>query len=63
MSNIMVSDTAKSVRTHRPSRHSPTTVADAGKRLVGIVALGDVAIAGSDVEVAGETLCDISQPG
>ncbi len=37
-------------------------VVNADKRLVGIVALGDLAVEGLDVEAAGEALTEISKP-
>jgi CBS domain-containing protein len=37
-------------------------IVNAAKRLVGIVALGDVAVVKSDVEAAGEALSEISKP-
>ena len=37
-------------------------IVNADKRLVGIVALGDFAVEGTDIVVAGEALADISQP-
>lgn len=33
------------------------------KRLVGILALGDLAVDGADIKAAGEALSDISRPG
>lgn len=38
-------------------------IVDANKRLVGIVALGDLAVNGADIKSASETLSDISKPG
>jgi CBS domain-containing protein len=37
-------------------------IVNAAKRLVGIVALGDVAVVKSDIEAAGEALSKISKP-
>ena len=37
-------------------------VVNSGKRLVGIVALGDFAIEVSDIDIAGEALSEISKP-
>jgi CBS domain-containing protein len=55
----LLSDAARIMGEHQVRR---LPIVNAEKRLVGIVALGDVALAGVDVDVAGETLCDISQP-
>ena len=38
-------------------------VVNADKRLVGIVALGDIAVGGADVKRTGQALSDISKPG
>lgn len=38
-------------------------IVDANKRLVGIVALGDLAVNAADIKSAGEALSDISKPG
>lgn len=38
-------------------------IVNADKRLVGIVALGDLAVGGADRQRAGQTLSDISKPG
>lgn len=37
-------------------------IVDAEQRLVGIVALGDFAVEGADIETVGETLSEISAP-
>jgi CBS domain-containing protein len=38
-------------------------IVDANKRLVGIVALGDLAVNAADIKSASEALSDISKPG
>jgi CBS domain-containing protein len=38
-------------------------VVNADKRLVGIVALGDLAVGAADIKQAGDALSDISKPG
>jgi CBS domain-containing protein len=38
-------------------------IVNADKRLVGIVALGDLAVGASDIKQAGDALSDISKPG
>jgi len=38
-------------------------IVNADKRLTGIVALGDLAVDGADIQAAGQTLSDISKPG
>ena len=54
-----VGDAAKLMSEHQIRR---LPIVNADKRLVGIVALGDVAIESSDIEVAGEALSEISKP-
>jgi CBS domain-containing protein len=54
-----VEDAAKLMSKYQ-IRRLPVVSSD--KRLVGIVALGDVAVEGSDVDTAGEALSEISQP-
>ncbi len=54
-----VDDGAKLMSEHRIRR---LPIVNADKRLVGIVALGDFAVDGSDIEVAGEALSKISKP-
>jgi CBS domain-containing protein len=54
-----VEDAAKLMSKHQIRR---LPVVNRDKRLVGIVALGDFAVEGSDVETAGEALSEISQP-
>ena len=46
----------------RISREGCQFSARIGKRLVGIVALGDFAIEVSDIDIAGEALSEISKP-
>lgn len=53
-----VDDAAKLMSTHQIRR---LPVVNAEKRLVGIVALGDVAVESGDVEAAGEALVEISK--
>jgi CBS domain-containing protein len=53
-------DRAANIMSTHQIRRLPVVNSD--KRLVGIVALGDFAIAGSDLETVGETLSDISLP-
>ena len=53
-----VNDAAKLMSTHQIRR---LPIVNAEKRLVGIVALGDVAVESADVEVAGEALVEISK--
>ena len=52
-------DAAKLMSKHQIRR---LPIVDAGKRLVGIVALGDFAVDNSDIESVGETLSEISKP-
>ena len=52
-------DAAKLMSKHQIRR---LPIVDAGKRLVGIVALGDFAVDTSDIESVGETLSEISKP-
>ena len=52
-------DAAKLMSKHQIRR---LPIVDAGKRLVGIVALGDFAVENSDIESVGETLSEISKP-
>ena len=54
-----VGDAAKLMSEHQIRR---LPIVNADKRLVGIVALGDVAVESSDNEVAGEALSEISKP-
>ena len=54
-----VGDAAKLMSEHQIRR---LPIVNADKRLVGIVALGDVAVESSDIEVAGEALSEISKP-
>lgn len=54
-----VSDAAKLMSEHQIRR---LPIVNADKRLVGIVALGDVAVESADNEVAGEALSEISKP-
>ena len=53
-------DDAATLMSEHKIRRLP--VMNAEKRLVGIVALGDVAVQSSDLETAGETLSEISKP-
>ena len=53
-------DTAAKLMSENQVRRLP--VVDSGKRLVGIVALGDFAIEAADEDVAGEALSEISKP-
>jgi CBS domain-containing protein len=55
----LVSDAARVMGEHQIRR---LPVLNKAKRLVGIVALADVAVAGADIAVAGDTLNEISQP-
>ena len=54
-----VDDAARLMGKHQIRR---LPVVNADKRLVGIVALGDFAVEGSDIEMAGEALSEISKP-
>ena len=54
-----VGDAAKLMSEHQIRR---LPIVNADKRLVGIVALGDVAVESSDNAVAGEALSEISKP-
>ncbi|MCY7389206.1 MAG: CBS domain-containing protein [Burkholderiales bacterium] len=54
-----VADVAKLMSEHQIRR---MPIVNTSKRLVGIVALGDFAIETADIKVAGEALCEISQP-
>ena len=54
-----VTDVARIMSEHQIRR---MPIVNAEKRLVGIVALGDFAVDGSDIAMAGEALADISQP-
>ena len=53
-----VADAAKRMSDHQIRR---LPVVNAGKRLVGIVALGDFAVVSADIEVAGQALSEISK--
>ncbi len=53
-------DAAAELMGEKQIRRLPVVNAD--KRLVGIVALGDLAIEGLDIEAAGEALSEISKP-
>lgn len=54
-----VDDAAQLMGKHQIRR---LPIVNADKRLVGIVALGDFAVEGSDIEAAGEALSEISKP-
>lgn len=54
-----VADAAKLMSEHQIRR---LPIVNASKRLVGIVALGDLAVEDADIKVAGEALSEISQP-
>ena len=54
-----VDDAVKIMSEHQIRR---LPIVNADKRLVGIVALGDFAVASSDIEAAGEALSEISKP-
>ncbi|RTZ45510.1 CBS domain-containing protein [Candidimonas sp. SYP-B2681] len=54
-------ETASQIMSDNQIRRLPIINAD--KRLVGIVALGDLATDAADIRSAGETLSDISKPG
>lgn len=54
-------DTACQIMSDNQIRRLPIVNSD--KRLVGIVALGDLAVDASDIKPAGEALSDISKPG
>ena len=53
-------DVAVKLMSDKQIRRLP--VVNASKRLVGIIALGDLAVLKSDVEAAGEALSEISKP-
>ena len=54
-------DKASQLMSDNQIRRLPVVNAD--KRLVGIVALGDVAVGGNDMKRSGQALSDISRPG
>jgi len=54
-----VDDAVKLMSDHQIRR---LPIVNADKRLVGIVALGDLAVESADIEIAGEALSDISKP-
>lgn len=54
-----VDDAVKLMSEHQIRR---LPIVNADKQLVGIVALGDFAVEGSDIEAAGEALSEISKP-
>ena len=54
-----VADAAKLMSEHQIRR---LPIVNASKRLVGIVALGDLAVEDADIKVVGEALSEISQP-
>ena len=54
-----VADAAKLMSEHQIRR---LPIVNSSKKLVGIIALGDLAVENADIKVAGEALSEISQP-
>lgn len=52
----------QALQTMRGEQVRRLPVVDRDKRLVGVLAMGDVATDGEDESAAGEALCDISEP-